>query len=165
VGFALVSAVAVRTAQGAIDHADAKFVEEATQAGEFEVALGKVAAEKASSDEVKKYAQQIVDDCTKCNEELKTLAQSKGVDLTKAFAAAAKESAKDAEKLAKHGGADFDKHYMSVMVKANEKELKEFEKASKDAKDADVKALASKTLPTVQKHLETAMALHAKLGK
>ena len=47
-----------------------------------------------------------------------------------------------ADKLSKLSGKDFDKEYISDMVDDHEKDVKEFEKASKDAKDPDLKAWA-----------------------
>src|SRR6185503_13939707 len=56
------------------------------------------------------------------------------------------------DKLAKLSGADFDREYMDMMVKDHVKDVKEFEEASAKAKDADLKAWAAKTLPTLREH-------------
>jgi putative membrane protein len=61
------------------------------------------------------------------------------------------------------GDATFDKDYMAAMVKDHEKDVAEFEKEAKDGSDPDVKAWASKTLPTLKKHLELAKAAQAKV--
>jgi putative membrane protein len=68
---------------GSAGGADVKFVNMAARDGEAEVILGKLAAEKASSEDVKKFGQQMVDDHTKANEELKSIATSKNIDLEK----------------------------------------------------------------------------------
>src|SRR3954469_8337037 len=149
---ALVSMVStVRAAEGdkKLASKDSKFIMNAATGGEMEVALGKVAAAKGSSDDVKKFGQQMVEDHTKANDELKQLAQSKGLDLKKAEDKAVKQESKEEGSLSKKDGADFDKAYMKMMVKDHEDDVKEFEKASKDAEDADVKAFAAKTLPTL----------------
>ncbi len=53
-------------------------------------------------------------------------------------------------------GADFDAAYIKDMVKDHEEDVAEFTKASKESKDEDVKAFASKTLPVIQDHLNLA---------
>ena len=60
----------------------------------------------------------------------------------------------DTAKLAKLSGAEFDKAYIDMMVKDHKKDVAEFEKESKGAKDSDLKSWASTTLPTLQDHLE-----------
>jgi putative membrane protein len=141
---------------------DKKFMEKAAMGGMYEVEAGKVAAQKASSEEVKKFGQRMVDDHTKANDELTQLADKKGVkvpkDLDKKFKA-------KVEKLSKLSGADFDREYMNMMVKDHKEDIAEFSKEAKNGKDPDVKALASKTLPTLQEHLKMAEDLAGKAGK
>ena len=143
---------------------DTKFVMAAARGGEIEVTLGKLAAEKASSEDVKKFGQQMVDDHSKANEELKSLAESKKIDLTKPQAAAKKNGDAMSDKLRKLEGAEFDKGYIMMMVKDHEKDVKAFEKESKDGEDADIKAFAAKTQPTLQSHLEMVKELQKKVG-
>ncbi|MEA2710740.1 MAG: putative rane protein [Phycisphaerales bacterium] len=143
---------------------DLKFVNNAVRDGEVEVALGKLAAEKASSEEVKKLGQQMADDHSKANEELKSLAESKKIDLTRAQAGATKRSEGMSQKLRKLEGEEFDKGYVAIMVKEHEKDVKAFEKESKDGEDAEIKAFAAKTLPTLQHHLEMVKEVQKKVG-
>ena len=144
---------------------DTKFIDNAATGGVEEVTLGKLAADKGTYDDVKKFGQQMVDDHSKANDELKALASSKGVDLTKATDKGTKEAEKESEKLSKESGDAFDKAYINAMVKDHEKDVKEFEEASKNAKDEDLKAWATKTLPTLQHHLEMAKDIQGKLKK
>jgi putative membrane protein len=144
---------------------DAKFLRNAAAGGVMEVELGKVAADRGASDDVKQFGQKMVDDHTKINDELKTLAQNKGLDLEKALDEAAKKSKREADDMGNRKGAQFDRAYLNMMVKDHEKDVKEFEEASKDAEDSDVKAFAAKTLTTLQEHLDTAKATRGKLAK
>ena len=147
--FVFVCSVAnVRAADAKMAGKDSKFIHNAAIGGQMEVDLGKLAAEKASSGDVKKFGQTMVDDHSKANEELKSLASSKGVDLTEAMDNAMKKSESATKKLESKTGADFDTAYMKDMVSDHEKDVKEFEEASKNAEDADLKAWAAKTLPT-----------------
>jgi len=72
-------ASAKESKKGKIAGADMKFMREMTQANLAEVQAGKMAASKASSDEVKKYGQHMVDDHSKALSENRSLAKAKGV--------------------------------------------------------------------------------------
>jgi len=143
-----------------LDPADKDFVMKAAQGGMAEVMLGQTASSKGTSPDVKNFGNRMVSDHGKANDELKQLAQNKGMALPADVDA---ESKKMSDKLLKLSGKDFDKEYMNGMVDDHEKDVKEFEKASKDAKDPDLKAWASKTLPTLQDHLKMAKETKAKL--
>ena len=143
---------------GSLDAADRKFVETAAQGGLAEVALGNLGQSKASNPQVKEFAARMVTDHSKANAELKTLAANKGVTLPAAVDA---KDQKEADKLGKLTADKFDHEYMEFMVSDHKKDVKEFEKQAKTAKDADVRAFAAKTLPTLQEHLKMAQAAQA----
>jgi putative membrane protein len=140
-----------------LEKKDQKFITGAASGGMLEVELGKLAADKASSDDVKKFAQHMVTDHSKANDELKTLAQNKGVTLPAEMMPRHK---KDLERLSKLEGAAFDKAYMSAMVKDHEEDVNQFKEAARNAADADLKAFAEKTVPTLQDHLKMAKETH-----
>ena len=140
---------------GQLDHSDRKFLEEAAKGGLAEVEMGKLASERAESPDVKQFGQRMVQDHGKANDELKQLAQSKGVEIP---TETDKSHQKKMEKLQKLNGAQFDKQYMDDMVKDHKKDVKEFQKEAKKAKDPDVKNFASQTVPTLQEHLQMAEA-------
>jgi putative membrane protein len=67
---------------------------------------------------------------------------------------------RDIEKLGKKNGAEFDRDFVrNVGLKAHEKDIKLFQKAGKDVKDADLKAFVDKTLPVLREHLAAAEKL------
>lgn len=141
--------------------ADAKFMMTAGEGGIAEVALARLALERASSDAVKQYAQRMVDDHTKAGEELMQLAATKGITLP--TAPDAKHMAL-MEKLRGKSGADFDRMYIKEAgVKAHQSMEKLFTKESTQGKDADARAFAAKTLPTVQEHLRMAQDMSASM--
>jgi putative membrane protein len=135
---------------------DQKFMKDAAQGGMAEVELGRLAAEKASSADVKAFGQRMVDDHSKANDKLKALASEKGVTLPADMKADAKEMR---DKLAKMSGAEFDKMYMHHMHKDHVKDVAEFEKEASKGGDADVRSFASTTLPTLKEHLKMAKSL------
>jgi putative membrane protein len=140
---------------GGMGGSERKFVEKAAAHGLAEVELGKLAAQKASSSEVKQFGQRMVDDHGKANDELKQLASTKGITLP---GAPDKAHQRDMDKMSKLSGEQFDREYMQHMVKDHKQDVKDFEKQSKGAKDADLKAFAAKTLPTLQEHLRMAQS-------
>ena len=131
---------------------DKSFMKEAAMGGMMEVDMGKMAQTKGKSAEVKKIGSTMVADHTKANNELMGIAKKKGVDLSKTKAPAHSM-----------GDANFDKDYISMMVKDHEKDLAAFQAEAKNGTDADVKAFASKTSAVIKKHLDMVKAAQAKL--
>lgn len=151
-----------RTATAPIDNrADESFFTGAAKANLAEVEFGTVAASKGTDPEVKKFGQQMVDDHSQANASLTDLAQRKGVTLPTSID---EDDREEAAKLANLSGTDFDRHYAALMVKKHEKSVARYEKATKDAKDADVRAFAEKTLMTIQHHQKMARDLSEKVG-
>ena len=132
---------------------DSTFLKKAAQGGLAEVELGQLATQKASSEEVKKFGQRMVDDHTKANEQLKQVAAEKKMDLPQTLDAKDKATKARLEKLS---GEQFDKAYMRDMVKDHRKDVAEFEHESKMAKDPAIKSFAEQTLPTLREHLKEA---------
>jgi putative membrane protein len=163
--FGLLACLPASFARADLSAGDKKFVEKAATGGLMEVDLGRLASEKASTDEAKQFGQQMVTDHSKANDELKKLAQDKGVDLKQAESKATSQGQATKDKLSKYNGVAFDKAYMDDMVKDHTKDVKEFEDESKKAQDADLKSWVEKTLPTLQEHLKMAKAAQEKLKK
>jgi len=135
---------------------DHKFVKEAAMGGLYEVQAGQLAAQKATSPEVKQMAQHIVDDHTKANEQLKSLAQSKGVqDLPMQLDS---KHQRKFDHLNKLSGAEFDREYSKMMVSDHKDDIKAFRKEAEDGKDADLKQFASQTVPALEQHLSMAQS-------
>ncbi|QXV66217.1 DUF4142 domain-containing protein [Mucilaginibacter sp. 21P] len=134
----------------AVDEKDAKFATDAANAGMTEVAAGKVAAEKATNAQVKEFAAMMVTDHTKVNEELMEIAKKKNITLPTAPDADHQKMLTD---LSAKTGKDFDKAYVDAMVDGHKKVESMLEDASKNCKDADLMAFATKTLPAVKMHL------------
>ncbi len=144
-----------------VSAADKTFVMKAAQGGLAEVELGKLATDKGQSDDVKKFGQKMVDDHTKANDQLKSVAQQKNIALP------TEPSSKDKafkDKLSNLSGAQFDKMYMQHMVMDHKKDVAEFQKEANSGKDQDLKNFAQQTLPTLQEHLKMAQQTnHAEL--
>ena len=133
--------------------ADVAWMMKVAKGGMAEVELGRLATEKAASDEVKKFCQRKVDDHSKANDELKILAQNKKITLPADMDP--KEKALR-DRLTKLSGPAFDRAYMQAMLADHRQDVAEFRKEASSGKDGDVKAFAAKTLPTLEDHLKMA---------
>ncbi len=118
-----------------------------------EVELGRLATQKASSEKVKQFGQQMVDDHSKANDELKGIVARQGMTAP-ATLDSASESAKT--RLSKLNGAEFDRAYMEEMVSGHKQAIALFQREADHGTDPDIKAFAAKTLPTIQHHLQMA---------
>lgn len=135
---------------------DEDFVKMASGAGLAEVNFGKLALEQTSNADVKAFAQHMIDDHTKINEELLKVSNKDN------FTPAAQMDAKDREmftKLSNMKGADFDRPYVQSQLAAHKGAVALFQSEAKDGKNADLKAFAEKNLPILQHHLDMAEKL------
>jgi putative membrane protein len=145
-----------KAGMGSLNSHDRDFAMDAAMGGMVEVELGRVAAAQGTSDAVKQFGQRMVDDHSKANTELMSLAASKGVTLPTTLDDKHREQV---TKLSALKGAEFDRAYSKLMLSDHNKDVSEFEKQSTRGTDPDLKAFASKTLPTLQEHLQLAKAL------
>ena len=139
-----------------------RFVKEAAEGSATEVALGKLAQEKGSSDAVKQFGKRMVDDHSKATEELK---QAAGMAQIQVPSETPKKARKAQDKLSKLSGADFDRAYSKLMVSDHKEDVKAFEREARNGEVPAVKNFAAKTLPTLQEHLKLAEELYASAGK
>jgi putative membrane protein len=146
--------------RGQLTSKDYKFASEAAQGGMQEVQLGELAKQKAGSQGVRDFGERMVNDHQKANDELKQIVQRKGALLPTTISHHENSTLEHLQKLS---GADFDKAYVSDMLRDHKKDVKEFEKASQDLSDPDLKAFAAKTLPTLQEHLSMVQSLDAQV--
>ncbi len=140
--------------------ADTTFAIKAAQGGMAEVKMGKLAADKATNPDVKAFGQQMIDDHTKANDDLKSVAEKKGMTLSADMNAHQQATYKKLEKLS---GAAFDHAYVRDMVIDHQEDVKEFQKEASNGKDEDIKGFASRTLPVLQGHLDKVKSIQANM--
>lgn len=138
--------------------APAAFVRKAAQDGMTEVEVGKVALSKSTDASVRNFAQRMVDDHGKANEELSSIARSKGIEVPKELDA---EHQQMVDALSAKSGKEFDREYSKHMNMDHTKAIALFEAASKSS-DADLAGFAKKTLPTLKQHKQMAEKLPGK---
>ncbi|PVH24542.1 DUF4142 domain-containing protein [Sphingobacterium corticibacter] len=138
--------------------ADTAFVRKAAIGGMAEVEMSKLAVDKSSNAKVKEFATMMVNDHTKVNEELKSIADQKNVMVPTSLDAAHEQKKQD---LMKKQGADFDKAYIEAMVKGHEDAHNVMEDGAKNNLDQQLRDFAAKTEPVVKQHLEMVKKMHA----
>jgi len=158
---ALAAAPAMGQTKSPASSPDMAFAKEAAIGGMAEVDLGNLAQQKASSADVKQFGQRMATDHAKANDELKQWASSKSVTLPAEIDAKHKATH---DRLAKLSGDAFDKAYMHDMVMDHQHDVAAFRKESTSGKDADLKAWAGKTLPTLEDHLKLAQQTDKAVG-
>jgi putative membrane protein len=134
-----------------LTHTDKHFIEKAAAAGREEVEISQVAAQRSTNADVKSFAQMMVDDHSKANDELMSIAQSRGVVLD--------DKKNETEKWSKKDAKDFDRDYVKKMVSDHKDVVELFQKEAKDGTDPDLLAFARSTLPKLEKHYEHATDL------
>ena len=148
---------AMNTGGIAVNSNDAKFATDAANGGMAEVALGKLALTKTSNASIKDFANMMVTDHGKANDELMAIAKTKNITLpTEPDSAHMKKM----DELSKKQGTDFDKAYVSAMIDGHKKTLDLMNGEAKNGSDTTLKAFAAKTAPIVQTHLDAINKIH-----
>jgi len=134
-----------------ITQQDTAFVIAATTGGMAEIALGKLALEKSANSKIKAFANMMIKDHGKANEELKQLASAEQISLPVSLGGVELQTY---DRLATKKAAEFDSTYVEQMVKDHINTIDLFQQASKTVTDAAIKQFIEKTLPVLHEHLE-----------
>jgi putative membrane protein len=132
---------------------DMEFARKAAEGGLKEVRLGELAQQQAESEEVQQFGQRMVEDHGQANEQLKQIAEQKGIELPQELPDDAQQLH---DELQEKSGAEFDQAYMDEMVSDHEEDVETFEDYVESAQDPDLRNFAEQTLPTLREHLELA---------
>jgi len=171
----------------AVKDGDKDFVNTMLSDGNAEVELGRMATQKASSPDVKRFAQMMVDDHSKAGADLKQIAMMYSIPM----APQNEDKHKDLmDRLSKLRGPQFDKDYMKAMVDEHgdavdslqsrvdstaslKDQITDPAKADKqvvpekndNAVAASVNGWAATTLPVVRRHLDEAKMINDRLDR
>ncbi|MDB9383693.1 DUF4142 domain-containing protein [Nodularia spumigena CS-584] len=141
-----------KIAQARLSEIDRVYVQEAAQAGMAEVELAKLALETSEDENIKKYAQQMIQDHTPLNQELMQLSQQKGITLPTNLSP--KYQALEAQ-LSELSGANFDLAYINEAgINGHMENLIIHTRQIQLGQDPDLQAFAAKTIPVVESHLQ-----------
>jgi len=147
------------TVHNAADTASNPVIVFATKAGAgslMEIQLGELSQVSAENKRVRDFGAMVLKDHKEASESLNAIATAKHIIIPSTLPVKIQGHVNQMKNLK---GAEFDKHYIDMMVKDHKEDIKLFEEASKNAKDAEIKAFAAKTLPVLKKHLDSATAI------
>ncbi len=135
---------------------DRMFVSKAMQGSMAEVQLAQLTLQKSSNDQVKQFAQRMIDDHTKLNEQMKPVAEQVGV---KAPDQISKNDRKTIAKLQALSGSAYDQAYIKDMVKDHKQDLSQFQTEASSGQDQTVKDAANQGSKVIAQHLQMAQQL------
>ena len=151
------------SASTALGPDDAQFVKAAAEGGLYEVAVGRLAAEKASRPEVRSFGGMLAEHHKQANDKLKQLMSARGMAVPTSIPA---DKQTKIDQLSQLSGAAFDRQFIdTVGVEDHRKDIAAFEKASRGAGADDIRTFASETLPTLKSHLAAAQRLQSSTVK
>jgi len=130
---------------------DRDFLMKAAQGGMFEVESSRVALMKTTSNPVRDFANMMVNDHGRANQELAQLVTNKGGMLPQQLEG---EHQRDVDHLRRLDGAEFEREYVSAQISAHDDAIRLFDQAARNVQDEDIRSFASRTLPTLRKHRE-----------
>ena len=139
----------------------ASFLQHAAAGQQSEIDLGQLAIQKASNDQVKDFGARMVADHQKAQQEVQQLAAKGGLKLS---GPPDSSHTQIKQQLAKLSGKEFDRAYITTMLREHAKEMKNLEQHALVEKNPDIKQWASGSVPVVQEHLTQATAIASSLG-
>ena len=143
------NAAAPQQQQQQLSKQEMEFMKNAAIGGMAEVELGKLAQQNGHAQQVKDFGSRMVQDHSQAGNQLKSIAQQKGVQLPDQLDG---EHRAMRDRLAKLQGDQFDRAYMRLMTSDHDKDVKEFRKEAQTSKDPDLKRFARDTLNTIEQH-------------
>jgi putative membrane protein len=140
------------TAPTSQDFAEKEFVSKVLAGGQTEIQLGQLAQEKSQSNDVKQFGQKMVNDHGQMGDKwFKPLAQQLGISQIKG---PSKKDKKEIAKLQGLSGDEFDREYITMMVKDHQQDLKEFQGQAASAQNPNVKQVAQQGSAIISQHLQ-----------
>jgi len=141
---------------------DTHFVDNAYTSGQNEVIMNRMALQRTQNEDVRKFAQKLIEDHSKANQDLLLIVSEQRIAVPDR---PLPEQEKDLRHISSNEVKNFDKEFMDHMVMSHEKGIKLFEQGSKELKNEKLKEFASKTLPTLKEHLKMAKEVRDKVAK
>ena len=138
-------------AAGQASPMDKMFVTKALQGGMAEVQLGQLTLQKSGNDQVKQFAQRMIDDHTKLGEQLKPVAQQIGASEPNSIS---KKDKATIAKLQALSGPAYDQAYIKDMIKDHKQDLSEFQTEASSGQDQTVKDAANQGSKVIAEHLQ-----------
>jgi putative membrane protein len=145
----------------ALTTSEKDFLTNVARGGMVEVQTGNMAQQNASSEDVKRFGQQMATDHGQLGQKLQQLASNLNFRLPQDLTPDQQNLVSRLEKLS---GKAFDREYMKAMIADHVKDISEFERAASQVTNVDIKQFATDALPTLREHLKMAREVAGKVG-
>jgi putative membrane protein len=146
---------------GQLNQEEQTFLKHAIDGNMFEIKASEAAQQQAQDDQVKKFAQQMVQDHQQALDQLKQIAQSKGVQAPSDLSQPHQEELQAMQSLQ---GKDFDQSYISAMKAAHAKDVSKFTDKAAVSKDQDIKQFCAQIVPKLREHRQMVMQVAEAVG-
>lgn len=133
-----------------------EFVHKASVSNQFTIESSKIAIDRGKSDDVKNFAQRMIDDHTRVGDQLLEASKSAKMKPTKTLDS---EHQKMVDELKSMPDNNFDNRYIGMQIMAHEKSVQLFSTYSENGSDPELKSFAAEILPTLKEHLKEAQQL------
>ncbi len=134
----------------------ADFVHRASLSDMFEIQSSQIALDRARSEDVKNFAQRMIDDHTQASKRLDGILKTTSMSMTKTLDA---EHQGKIDELNSAPDANFDNRYISMQIAAHERAVQLFSDYGRRGMDPALKSFASEMVPTLQNHLKEAQQI------
>lgn len=138
--------------RSSLSTADRDFITKAAQSDNTEIQTSKLALKRSQNQQVRNFAQRMIQDHTNSTNQLKQIVQPKGIKLPSGVG----PNKTLVTKLTNLTGKNFDRAYMQAQVEAHTKTLNDYQSYLKQGQNAELQAFATKIEPVVQQHLQMA---------
>jgi putative membrane protein len=135
---------------------ESHFLKVMANSNQQEIEMSQMALKRSHNDKIKEFAQQMIDDHTKANDDLAQLAKSKNAELPKVLGNIEEASVAN---LASTPDDKFDQAYIDAQIAAHQNAINNAQAEATNGADVDVKAYAQKAVPNLEHHLVMAKAL------
>lgn len=144
---------------GKMGVSDSLFAAVAADGGMAEMQMAEMGVKKAHNPELKKFSEHMLESHRTVSSQLKEMAAKKGITLPATVSVGHQFCA---QSLATLSGEEFDHAYTQAQYIAHMSAISAFKAEADRGQDADVKAWAAKTLPSLEEHLRELrpMAMH-----
>ena len=136
----------------------------AVQSNFTEVALGRLADDRASSSQVKDFGKQMVSDHDAMNDQWVKVASRYHMRIMNPGADFGPNGKEAIDRLEKLKGSEFDQGYMMEMIRDHEQDLSDFQRLQYSARDPEIRDLAASGVSTIQQHLTLARQVGSQVG-
>ena len=147
---------AANSSQGTLSSTDKSFLQEAADGADYELSLANLAEQKASKQDVKNFAQELVKDHGTLNSSLQEIADKHGMQLTPSLNAVQKAKMAAMRELS---GTAFDKAFLAEMTRINREDKSKLHQEVASTKDQSVKQFAEQMQKSDAKHEQMSQKL------